>query len=153
MSVLDIIDRRIIGVLVSDGRIAVRELAERIALSASATSDRLKRLEQSGVITGYGARIDPAAAGREIQAIIEVQLDPASGVFEIDAAIAEMPQVVDAFHLTGRFDYQLRIACPDIEGIEVAIRHLKEDLGVRETSTRLILRGVAGTPKPIGTDL
>ncbi len=93
------------------------------------------------------------AVGREVQAIIDVQMDPTSGIFEIDDAIAAMPQVVEAFHLTGRFDYQLRIACPDIEGIELAIRHLKEDLGVRETSTRVILRPVDGMPRPIGSGL
>ena len=151
MTAIDVIDQEIIGVLVEDGRIAIRELAGRVALSASATSERVRRLERSGVIQGYSARIDPELIGRPIQAIVEVQLDPASGIFEIDEAIAAIPQVVDAFHVTGRFDYQLRIACADIEGIELAIRHLKEDLGVRETSTRVILRTVDGTPKPVGT--
>ncbi len=128
----------------------IRELAERITLSASATSDRVRRLEADGVIAGYSARIDPVVAGRPVQAIVEVQLDPAAGIFEIDDAIAAMPEVIDAFHLTGRFDYQIRIACEGIDGIEKAIRHLKEDLGVRETSTRVILRTVEGLPRQPG---
>lgn len=151
MTAMDGIDRRIIGELVRDGRLAIRELAGRIALSPSATSERVRRLEDAGVITGYGARVDPAALDRTIEAVIDVQLDPSTGIFEIDAAIAAMPQVVDAFHLTGRFDYQLRIACGGIDEIEHAVRHLKEDLGVRETNTRVILRTVDGVPKPIGT--
>ena len=129
----------------------IRELAERIALSPSATSDRVRRLEADGVITGYAAQIDPAIAGTPVQAIVEVQLDPSAGIFEIDEAIAAMPEVIDAFHLTGRFDYQIRIATPGIDGIETVIRYLKEELGVRETSTRVILRTVDQLPRQAGT--
>ena len=151
MTALDALDRTIIGELAVNGRMPIRELAARIALSPSATSDRVRRLEADGVITGYSARIDPAVAGTPVQAIIEVQLDPAAGIFEIDEAIAAMPEVIDAVHLTGRFDYQIRIATAGIEGIEHVIRHLKEELGVRETSTRVILRTVADLPRQPGT--
>lgn len=129
----------------------IRELAARISLSPSATSDRVRRLEADGVITGYAAQIDPTIAGTPVQAIVEVQLDPAAGIFEIDDAIAAMPEVIDAFHLTGRFDYQIRIATPGIDGIEKVIRYLKEELGVRETSTRVILRTVEQLPRQPGT--
>ena len=151
MTVLDPLDRTIIGILANEGRMPIRELAQRIALSPSATSDRDRRLEADGVITGYAAQIDPAVAGTPAQAIVEVQLDPSAGIFEIDDAIAAMPEVIDAFHLTGRFDYQIRIATPGIDGIETVIRHLKEELGVRETSTRVILRTVADLPRQPGT--
>ena len=153
MTVIDAIDRTIIGHLATDGRMPIRELAERIALSPSATSDRVRRLEADGVIAGYAAQIDPAVAGTPIQAIVEVQLDPTAGIFEIDEAIAAMPEVIDAFHLTGRFDYQIRIATAGIEGIEHVIRHLKEELGVRETSTRVILRTVSDLPRQPGTTI
>lgn len=151
MTALDTLDRTIIGILASEGRMAIRELAARIALSPSATSDRVRRLEADGVITGYAAQIDPTIAGTPVQAIVEVQLDPAAGIFEIDDAIAAMPEVIDAFHLTGRFDYQIRIATPGIDGIEKVIRHLKEEIGVRETSTRVILRTVDRLPRQPGT--
>ncbi len=151
MTGIDDIDRTIIGVMVSDGRIAVRELAKSVGLSPSATSERLRRLESSGIITGYSARVDPAAVERTIEALIDVQLDPSSGVFEIDDQIRAMPEVVDAVHVTGRFDYQLRIACGGIDDIEAVLRHLKEHLGVRETSTRVILRSVDGMPEPVGS--
>ena len=147
MTALDSIDRMIIGVLATDGRISVRALAERISLSASATSDRLHRLEQSGVITGYRAEIDPVAVGVHVHAVVDVQLDPAAASFDIDDVLADLPEVVDAFHLTGRFDYQLRIACREIADIESLLRRLKEDHGVRETSTRVILRSVPGMPR------
>lgn len=151
MTALDTLDRTIIGILANEGRMAIRELAARIALSPSATSDRVRRLEADGVITGYAAQIDPTIAGTPVQAIVEVQLDPAAGIFEIDDAIAAMPEVIDAFHLTGRFDYQIRIATPGIDGIEKVIRHLKEEIGVRETSTRVILRTVDRLPRQPGT--
>ena len=151
MTALDTLDRTIIGLLATEGRMPIRELAARISLSPSATSDRVRRLEADGVITGYAAQIDPTIAGTPVQAIVEVQLDPAAGIFEIDDAIAAMPEVIDAFHLTGRFDYQIRIATPGIDGIEKVIRYLKEELGVRETSTRVILRTVEQLPRQPGT--
>jgi Lrp/AsnC family transcriptional regulator, leucine-responsive regulatory protein len=71
---LDAIDRRIIAVLQAEGRISNLELAERIGLSPTPCSRRLKRLEESGVIAGYGARINPAALGLSISAIVTVRL-------------------------------------------------------------------------------
>jgi len=147
MKSFDQLDREIIGALLKDGRISISTLAQLVALSPSATSDRVKKLEASGVISGYSAIVSADAANRPIQAIIEVQLDPGSASFDIDDELMAMPDVIDAFHLTGRFDYQVRIATSSIEGIEAAVRYLKEDLGVRETSTRVILRIVETMPR------
>ncbi len=147
MKAFDALDREIIGALLEDGRMSVSTLARRVSLSPSATSERVKKLEASGVISGYSAIVSADAAHRPIQAIIEVQLDPSSASFDIDDELIAMPDVIDAFHLTGRFDYQLRIATNNIEGIEAAVRYLKEDLGVRETSTRVLLRIVDTMPR------
>ncbi|MCP5027714.1 MAG: Lrp/AsnC family transcriptional regulator [Actinomycetia bacterium] len=144
---IDGLDRRIIGALATDGRLSVRELAERVSLSASATSDRVRKLEARGMISGYRAMLDLDRVGRPVQAIIDVQLDPGAGQYDIDEAIRAMPLVIDAIHLTGRFDYQLRIACAGMGDVEEVIRHLKQDLGVRETSTRMVLRAVDGMPR------
>ncbi|MCP3909681.1 MAG: Lrp/AsnC family transcriptional regulator [Actinomycetia bacterium] len=144
---LDGLDRRIIAALIDDGRSSIRELAEKVSLSASATSDRVRKLEANGAIAGYAAILDLEPVGRPLQAIVDVQLDPGSGQYDIDDAIRAMPLVVDAIHLTGRFDYQLRVACTGMGDVEEVIRHLKQGLGVRETSTRMVLRAVDGTPR------
>lgn len=144
---MDDIDRRIIDALVTDGRLPVTSLAERIGLSASATSERLRRLEREGVIAGFRAEINPAAIGRAIDTLIDIQLAPGSSFGALDADLAAMPEIVDAAHVTGQWDYQIRARCRSIDDLERLIRRLKEELGVRETSTRVVLRTVAGFPR------
>ena len=65
--VLDRIDRRIIGILQTDGRISWRELADRVHLAPSSVADRVRRLEQTGVIRGYAASLDPRALGHDVR--------------------------------------------------------------------------------------
>ncbi len=144
---MDDIDRRIIDALVTDGRLPVTSLAERIGLSASATSERLRRLEREGVIAGFRAEINPAAIGRAIDTLIDIQLAPGSSFGALDADLAAMPEIVDAAHVTGQWDYQIRARCRSIDDLERLIRRLKEELGVRETSTRVVLRTVTGFPR------
>ena len=72
MSALDPITRRILHELTQDGRISYRELGERVGLSAPAVTERVRRLERDGVITGYTATLDPAAVGSPILIIMRV---------------------------------------------------------------------------------
>ena len=146
---MDQLDRRIIGELQEDGRISVTELAERLPLSLSATSERLKRLIDSGVITGFHARIDPALAGRTIEALVDVRLGP--GAYSTDPSFGgpEFDAVVDAVHLTGRFDVQLRIMAADVAELDSLLGRLKDDIGAEETNTRLVLRSLDGFPRSL----
>ncbi len=146
---MDAIDRKIIAELQADGRMSATELSDRIALSLSATSERLRRLQATGVISGFTVLVDPDAAGRPIQALVDVRL-PVSDRYasELEAAFAELPAVIDAVHLTGPFDTQLRIAATDVGELDRLLARLKDDFGVRETNTRLILRTIDGFPRP-----
>lgn len=146
---MDDIDRKIIGQLQIDGRMSATELSDRVDLSLSATSERLRRLRSAGVISGFTVAVDPTAAGRPIQALVDVRL-PASGSYSsgVDGAIIELDGVIDAVHLTGPFDTQLRIAARDVAELDQILAVLKDELGVQETNTRLILRTIDGFPRP-----
>lgn len=146
---MDEIDRRIIAELQIDGRISATDLSDRVDLSLSATSERLRRLRSSGVISGFTVAVDPTAAGRPIQALVDVRL-PAAASYScgLDAAIIELDGVIDAVHLTGPFDTQLRIAARDVNELDQILGVLKDDFGVHETNTRLILRTIDGFPRP-----
>ncbi len=144
---MDDIDRTIIGVMVGEGRVSISSLAERVGLSASATSERVRRLEREGVIAGFRAEIDPKAIGRTVDTLIDIQVAPGSSFGLLDGDLAAMPEVVDAVHVTGPWDYQVRARCRSIDDLEILIRRLKEGLGVRETSTRVVLRTVEGFPR------
>lgn len=146
---MDEIDRKIIAELQVDGRMSATELSDRIDLSLSATSDRLRRLRSSGVISGFTVIVDPAAAGRPIEALVDVRLPSSSSYSDgVEAAIAGLDAVVGAVHLTGPFDTQLRVAARDVAELDHVLLTLKDDLGVLETNTRLILRTVDGFPRP-----
>ena len=146
---MDDIDRKIIAKLQIDGRMSATELSDRIDLSLSATSDRLRRLRESGVIVGFTVVVDPAAVGRPIEALVDVRL-PASSSYSdgVEAASAGLEAVVDAVHLTGPFDMQLRVASRDVAELDHVLLTLKDELGVLETNTRLILRTIDGFPRP-----
>ncbi len=100
---LDAIDRRIIRALGADGRISVIDLAERVGLSPTPVARRLRRLEQSGVITGYSALIDERALGFGVSVFVSIKLDRQvdEALVAFEAAVAGFPEVVDCWLMTG----------------------------------------------------
>ncbi len=117
---IDRIDRQILRLLQQDGRLANAQLAEAVALSPSACLRRLQRLEASGVIEGYAARLNGAAIGRPNTVFIEVTLN-SQGNSALDAferAVAACPAVLECHLMSGDFDYLLRVAVADMADYE-----------------------------------
>ncbi len=125
------------------------QLSELLPLSLSATAERLRRLQERGVITGFGVRVDPAAAGRSIDALVDVRLAPGAPGEILETSLLAMPMITSAMHLTGRFDMQLRVAARDVQELDILLAMLRDELGVEETNTRLVLRVVDGFPRPV----
>ena len=151
LTALDDIDREILSILTTEGRISYRDLSERVRLSANAVADRVRRLERAGVISGFHAEIDPAAVGRSLMALVDIRLRPEVTMDEAEAALARLPQVLSASHVTGRGDYVLRIACRDPVELDELIRSLNDDVGAIETETRILLRDVLKRRLPFAT--
>jgi Lrp/AsnC family leucine-responsive transcriptional regulator len=137
---MDATDREILGELARNGRISYRDLGAAVGLSANAAADRVRRLRREGVITGFTVTVDPGAAGRGLVALIDVRLAAVGSNEAFEADMAKLEPVTDAVHVTGRFDYQLRVACRDTAELDRLLRHLKRDGGVTETETRVVLR-------------
>lgn len=146
---MDSVDHEILGILQYDGRITATELAKRIQLSVSATGERLRQLQTSGVIRRFAAVVDPAEVGRPIETLVDVRVGPneTKPWPELDQIIALFPAVIDAVHLTGRFDTQLRVATKDVAELDELLARIKDELGAEETNTRLVLRTVDGFPR------
>ncbi len=113
---LDRFDLAILDVLGADGRISVTELAARVGLSKSPVQARLKRLEQSGVITGYRALIDPVRLRREHVAFVEVKLADTreAALAAFNAAVRLLPEVEQCHMIAGNFDYLLKVRTADM---------------------------------------
>src|SRR3954447_4212854 len=148
MFVLDEIDRRLLRVLQTDGRITNQELAKRRYLSATACFDRVRRLRERGFITGYAAQIDPAMVGRSLLIFVEVVLDRTTGdLFEEFAAAARRtPDILECHMVAGGFDYLIKARVDDM----AAYRNFLGDIlvkmpGVRETRTYAVLEEVKST--------
>ncbi|WP_042400779.1 Lrp/AsnC family transcriptional regulator [Streptacidiphilus carbonis] len=117
---MDDVDRAILSVLAREGRISNADLAARVGLSPSPCLRRVNRLEQSGVIRGYRAVIDPAAVGRSLRVFIGVRLarHARADVAAFEQAVTELSEVVNAHHITGNFDYLLQVEVADLPAYE-----------------------------------
>jgi Lrp/AsnC family leucine-responsive transcriptional regulator len=135
--VLDPIDREILSILANDGRIPWQTLGDRVHLSANAAAERARRLMRSGVITGYGARMNPAALGRTLEAVIEVR---AADNHRFEQGALEREEVTWMAHVTGRFDFQLHVACAGTMGLDALLAWFKQELTMVESLTTVILR-------------
>ena len=144
---LDDVDRRILAILTTDGRVSWRELGDAVGLSPNATADRVRRLERDGVIVGYRAELDPGRVGRSIEAAVEVRRRDDVPARELEAAFRSRPEVLDAVHLTGGWDYLLRVQVEDPAGLDAVVTELKAALGATQTETRVVLRRVKDFPR------
>jgi Lrp/AsnC family leucine-responsive transcriptional regulator len=124
------------------GRMSWRELGQRIGLGPTATADRVRRLEQIGVLKGYRADIDLSALGLGLRAITELSLARDTDPSTFEAELLATPEVQSAMHVTGVMDYVLLLACPDVPSLDRLLTHWKSESGVEESSTRILLRDV-----------
>ena len=105
---IDATDGRIIGELVEDGRMSLAELGRRVSLSPPAVADRVKRLEQIGVITGYRADVDLRTLGYQLTAIVRVKPSPGQ-LPKIPELAEQIPQVGECHRITGEDCFYLKI--------------------------------------------
>ena len=137
---LDETDFQIINRLLANGRESFSDLGKAVGLSPHGAADRVRRLRSAGVITRFTAIVDLANVGRTIDAFIDVRLLPTttSGAFE--SFILKLPAVQDIAFVTGRFDYQVRVACRSTEDLDRTVRAIRTDGGASLTETRIVMR-------------
>lgn len=141
----DDIDRKILAILARDGRISNQRLSEAVNLSPTPCWNRVRALEEAGIITGYVALFNQRALGLPDVVIIEVTLerhdDDVFGRF--GEAVAALPEVMEAYLLSGEYDYLIKVAVSGTEGYE---RFLREKLyrlpGIRHSRSTFALRCV-----------
>ena len=116
---LDAFDLKILEALQKDGRLTNNELADRIALSASQCSRRRSRLEAEGYIQGYQARLDRQKMGLDLLVVISVTLATHNrdNARRFSALINDLPEVLEAYALTGEMDYHLKVATRGLSGL------------------------------------
>jgi Lrp/AsnC family leucine-responsive transcriptional regulator len=137
--VIDAVDQQLIDLLRANGRASYAELARQVGLSSPAVTERVAKLEASGVITGYRANIDPASVGLDVAALISVIESDAVDDEGVEEAMRAMPEIEDCWRVAGAEGYVLKVRVPDIPALEATIGALNRIRGVARTRTTVVL--------------
>jgi Lrp/AsnC family leucine-responsive transcriptional regulator len=140
---IDELDRRILRELRNDGRLSNTKLAEKVGLSTTPCWNRVRAMEDGGMIEGYTALLSQKALGYPDTVIIEVTLDRHDDdIFEkFGQALADLPEVMEAYLLTGEYDYLIKVAVAGTAGYEEFLRRKLYKLpGLRHSRSTFVLR-------------
>lgn len=140
---LDRIDLAILRALQRDARMTLAEISAEVALSASPCWNRIKRMQDAGVIEGYTVRLNADKVGLKDTVIVQVTLDSHSdeALVRFGRALEAIPEVLEAFLVSGDYDYYLRIAVADTKDYERLLREkLYKIPGIRHSKSSFVLR-------------
>ena len=145
---LDAVDLAALARLMDDGRVTWAELASALRLSPAAAAERVRRLERAGVIRGYAALVEPAALGLGLTALVGVTLAHHQKRAVFLRRIQQLGEVQESHHVTGDYDYLLKVRCADTQALERLVNEeLKDRSGVAETRTLIVLSTAKETPR------
>ena len=136
---IDAVDQQLIDLLRTNGRASYAELARRVGLSSPAVTERVAKLEASGVITGYRAVVDPPKVGLDVTALIGVIESDSVDDVGVEEAMRAMPEVEDCWRVAGSEGYVLKVRVTDIPALEATIGALNRIRGVARTRTTVVL--------------
>tara|TARA_B110000495_G_scaffold35457_1_gene28267 strand:+ start:23951 stop:24406 length:456 start_codon:yes stop_codon:yes gene_type:complete len=136
---LDPIDRKILAELQKSGRESASHIAENVNVSVPTVTERIRKLQEAGVIKRFQAVIDPKSVGLDMAAIITIMSDSSQYYKEVTAAAHETPEVVQCFSTTGNGSHTLLINTKNSKTLEDLLRKVQGWPGVIRTETQIIL--------------
>jgi DNA-binding Lrp family transcriptional regulator len=142
----DELDKRIVVALVDDARATYAEVGAKVGLSAPAVKRRVDRLRSSGAITGFSARVDPAALGWTTEAYVELFCRGRTSPADIAAAVSKHPEVADACTVTGEADALLHIRAADVRHFERVMERIGAEPFVVRTRSVIVLSRLVNRP-------
>lgn len=149
------IDRAIVGALSADGRVSYTDLAERVGLSVSAVHQRVRRLEQRGVVKGYGARLDYEAVGLPLTAFVAIRPIDAAAPDDAPERLAKLPEIESCYSVAGDDFYLLLVRVKSPGDLERLLHEIRVAANVTTRTTvvlstpyesRPLLPGTAAVP-------
>lgn len=145
---MDDLDRRIVAALLEDGRASFAELGERVSLSAPAVKRRVDRLRERGVVTGFTARVDPAALGERTEAFVEITCVANMSPSALRETLAAEPEILAAYTVTGDADALVRVRATDVAHLEAAVERIRTNPGIARTKTIIVLSTLIARGEP-----
>ncbi|MGY1772603.1 Lrp/AsnC family transcriptional regulator [Blastococcus sp. SYSU D00813] len=142
------VDRTLLAALARDGRASYTELAERVGLSVSAVHQRVRRLEQRGLITGYKATLDAAGLGLGLTAFVAITPIDVARAEEAPGKLAHLAAIEACHSVAGEESYVLKVRVPTTEALEHLLREIRTLANV-STRTTVVLSTVFEDRPPI----
>ena len=136
---LDAVDRSLLRALQDDCKRSLAELGAEVELSPPAVLERVRKLEEAGIVTGYHATLEPRKLGFDIGAFIGVGIDHPRSIDKFEAAILALPEVLESHHVTGRHTLLLKIRTANTESLHKLISAIRALPGVARTETMIVL--------------
>jgi Lrp/AsnC family leucine-responsive transcriptional regulator len=140
---LDDIDFKILEIIQKEGRTRRNDLADRVGLSLPAASERLRKLEQGGIISGYYAKLDHRMLGKDITAFIVVTVDSSKHYSTFIEHVQNTDDILESHAITGEGTHLLKIRTENTSSLEKLLAKIQSWTGVMKTTTSLVL----STPK------
>jgi Lrp/AsnC family leucine-responsive transcriptional regulator len=144
VSTIDTLDERILSELQSNGRLTMKALAERVGLSSPAMIERVRRLEERGVLSGYRAVVDPSAIGRPLTAMISIDVDRRHQDVLLNRLRSE-PSVESCHRVTGEHSYLVKVHVSSTDELELLIDELA-DAGATCSTSVVLSTPIEGAP-------
>ncbi len=140
---MDELDSRIVDLLQRDGRATQLELSRKVGLSQPAVAERIRKLEERGVITGYTARVDAAKLGKDITAFIGVNIEHPKYFEGFAKKVMSMPEVLEAHRVAGQDSYILKVKTANTRTLDqLLVETLRTISGVTRTHTTIVLTSI-----------
>ena len=137
--ILDDIDVTILEILQKEGRTRRNELAELVGLSLPAASERLRKLEEAGIITGYHAKLDYKLLGKDITAFVLVTMDSSKHFSAFVDHVNATDDILECHGITGEGTHLLKVRAENTESLEKLLGKVQSWLGVTKTATSMVL--------------
>ncbi|HEX7390959.1 MAG TPA: Lrp/AsnC family transcriptional regulator [Acidiphilium sp.] len=150
-AVLDNIDRAILRLIARDATIPLAAMAKEVGLSATPCWKRIKRMEEAGIVTGRVATLSPERLGYPVSVFVSVETSDHSATWmtRFAGVVAEMPEIVGAWRMSGDVDYLLHVMVPDIPSYDAFYRRLIAAVPLRNVSSRFAMERMKSSPPPI----
>jgi Lrp/AsnC family leucine-responsive transcriptional regulator len=147
---IDVTDRALVAALQADGRATWAELGRQVGLSAPSVQERVRRLESTGVITGYHASVDPATLGLGMVALVGIHQTDSADQDDVADQLELVPEVEDCWLVAGEETFVVKVRVADVDALERALRALRRVSGVARTRTTVVISTRwQGRPLPV----
>ena len=148
---LDDIDRHILALLQDNCKRPLAKIGDEVGLSAPSVQDRVRKLEENGVLVGYHALLDARMLGKDVTAFIGISIRHPRGIEEFEKAVASIDEILECHHVTGGYTLLVKAKTESTKSLEALIADIRSVEGVERTETMIVLSTtVERTRVPVG---